>query len=187
MSDSTRDKIIETVMRLYSQYSYEEISTKQIIKEVGNSKGSLYWHFAKKEDIFNEVFEHCYKKTLEYARMGIDDDASVIYSLKRRLKNLTALNKIDPYCIPVFGKHIPVITKQKDSSLYGEFRNDIVKLVKKGLRSKEMADFPESFLVNTIFRMADEFLKYLSEHPEYYKNEALIDRMISNLYKSIQP
>ena len=97
MADITRGKILDAVIRLYSQYSYEEISTSQIIEEAGISKGTLYWHFAKKEDMFDEAFKHCYEILLEHSRIGIDENASAIACLKRRLKNILTLNKNEPH------------------------------------------------------------------------------------------
>ena len=183
---NTRDKIIEAATRLFSQYSYEEVSTNQLIKEVGNSKGSFYWHFAKKEDLFKEVFEHCYRKTLEYSRIGIDENDSAIDCIKRRLKNMLFLNKIDPYCIPIVLKHIEVIAVQKKLMDCMEFRDDTLKYVKRGLLDKEMTDLPEELLVEAIDKMDWVVMDYLNRHPEYFENETFIDKMINNLYKSFQ-
>jgi len=187
VAQNTRDKIIDTVIRLYSQYSYEEISTTQIIDAVGISKGTLYWHFKTKEDMFDAAFDKCYKKTLEYTRMNMDDNAPVIDCLKRRLKNLTILNKTDPFCMQVLIKHIPVIAKQKHPVPYGEFNDDLAKYTKKGLQNNEIIDLPENFIVHTIFFINSGFIRYLNMHPQCYESETLIDKMIDSLFKSIQP
>jgi len=187
VTQNTRDKIIDTVIRLYSQYSYEEISTNQIIEEIGISKGTLYWHFKTKEDMFDAAFDRCYKKTLEYTRMNADDSAPVIDCLKLYLKNLTILNKADPYCMQILTKHIPVVAKQEHPFPYGEFREDLMKYARKGLRNKEIIDLPENFIVHTIFLVTSGFIHYLNMHPQCYENEALIHKMIDSLLKSMQP
>ena len=189
MPENTRERIIETVIRLYSQYSYEEISTTQIAEEVGISKGTLYWHFAKKETMFEEAYGFCYKKMVECAQNGIDDNSPAIDCLKHRIKNLADLNRIEPHCMQVMGKY-----KKPTSPADGPFPNyydsvsrDIMKYIGKGLRSKEIVDLPEIFLLQTVLFINFGFLDYLSKHPEAYEDESLIDRMIDNLYKSIQP
>ena len=185
MPHNTRDKIIDTVIRLYSQYSYEEISTKQIIEEVGISKGTLYWYFERKENMFNEAFERCLKKSLEYSRAHIDEKISAIDCLKQRLKNLVILNKIDPYCIKIIFKHLRVVAPC-DTMFYRELGGDIANYVKKGLRNKEIINLPETFLFNVIINNHRMFFEYLNQHHECYNNEPLIDQMIDSLYKSIQ-
>ena len=189
MPDSTRDKIIDTVIRLYSQYSYEAISTKQITEEVGISKGTLYWHFTKKEDMFDEAFQRCYQKMIECARDGINENASAIDCLKRRIKNLVNLNKIEPHHMKIMTKHGgPVSTSETQFSDYHDIvASDMLNHIRKGLQSKEIVDLPEIFLLQALMYINLGFLDYLNKHPECYENEALIDKMIDNLYKSIQP
>ena len=189
--DNTRDKILDTVIRLYSQHSYEAISTKQIIEEVGISKGTLYWHFAKKEDMFVEAYKYCYRKVVRHSRMGSDDNASAIDCLKRRLKNIIALNKTDPDYVQTVFKHTPVITTHEEPILtvdeLDELNGDISKFVREGIKNKEIVNLPECFLVTMILYTNLAFLIYLNKHPFNYENDAVIDKMIDNLYRFLQP
>ena len=183
----TRERIIETVIRLYSQHSYETISTKQIVEEVGISKGALYWHFTSKKDIFDEAFNRCYAKILEYSRIGIDESASAIDCLKRRLKNLLHIVKNDPLCVQVAGKYVSKHLDPDDGAYpYEELYNDIVKYVRKGLRNKEIVDLPESYLFHVCLDNVYSLAAYFRKHPEYYESELLIDKMIDSMHKSIQ-
>ena len=158
-----------------------------ILNEVGISKGALYWHFAKKEDIFEEAFEYCYQKILEHSRVDIDENAPAIDCLKKRLKNIVTLNKKDPHCIIFLIKFVLFNTKYSDSFLLKELYTDIVKFIKKGLANKEIVDLPESFLVfNEMYIIGVKFIEYLNKYPETYENEALIDKINHFLHKSMQ-
>ena len=189
---NTRQKIIDTVIRLYSQHSYEGISTKHIVEETGIGTGTLYWHFAKKEDIFTEAFEQCYQKTVEHLRIGIDDNASAIDCLKQRLKNMVDFNKKEPHCIHFLVKHMPMIAKQVGKPgvafpFKKELYSDVAKYIQKGLVNKEIVDLPEEFLCSVvIYNINSEFLEYLNRNPEYYENEPLVDKMIDSLYNAIK-
>ena len=53
----TKRKIFETSMRLFSEKGYEATSIEEITAVVGVAKGTLYYHFSSKEEIFNFLVE----------------------------------------------------------------------------------------------------------------------------------
>ncbi|CAG9614645.1 hypothetical protein BACCIP111899_03878 [Bacillus rhizoplanae] len=52
----TRDKILKTALKLFSQKGYDKVTVDEIVKKTGTSKGSFYQHFSAKSDIFLERF-----------------------------------------------------------------------------------------------------------------------------------
>ncbi|HSQ90144.1 TetR/AcrR family transcriptional regulator [Romboutsia sp.] len=53
----TKKQILETSMKLISEYGYDNVKISQICKEVGISVGGFYHHFKSKEDIIIEVYK----------------------------------------------------------------------------------------------------------------------------------
>jgi len=53
----TKRKIFETSMKLFSEKGYEATSIEKITETVGGAKGTLYYHFSSKEEIFNFLIE----------------------------------------------------------------------------------------------------------------------------------
>ena len=53
----TKRKIFETAMKLFSEKGYEATSVEEITAVVGVAKGTLYYHFSNKEEIFNFLVE----------------------------------------------------------------------------------------------------------------------------------
>ena len=53
----TKRKIFETSMELFAQKGYNATSIEEITAVVGVAKGTLYYHFSSKEDIFNFLIE----------------------------------------------------------------------------------------------------------------------------------
>ena len=51
--NKTKRKIFETSMKLFAEKGYENTSIEEITATVGVAKGTLYYHFASKEEIFN--------------------------------------------------------------------------------------------------------------------------------------
>lgn len=53
----TKRKIFETAMRLFADKGYDATSVEEITATVGVAKGTLYYHFSSKEEIFNFLIE----------------------------------------------------------------------------------------------------------------------------------
>ncbi|UFS72063.1 TetR/AcrR family transcriptional regulator [Geomonas sp. RF6] len=54
---STRDRIIETAIRLFNDKGTKPVTTNHIAAECGMSPGNLYYHFRNKEAIIRAIFE----------------------------------------------------------------------------------------------------------------------------------
>jgi len=53
----TKRKIFETSMELFAKKGYDVTSIEEITAVVGVAKGTLYYHFSSKEEIFNFLVE----------------------------------------------------------------------------------------------------------------------------------
>jgi len=53
--DNTKDSILGVASRLFSRFGFHKTSMDEIAKIARKAKGSLYYHFASKEDLFREV------------------------------------------------------------------------------------------------------------------------------------
>ncbi len=55
--NKTKRKIFEISMKLFAEKGYEATSIEEITATVGVAKGTLYYHFSSKEEIFNFLVE----------------------------------------------------------------------------------------------------------------------------------
>jgi AcrR family transcriptional regulator len=53
--DDTRNKILSVANKLFSRFGFHKTSMDEIAKIARKAKGSLYYHFANKEELFTEV------------------------------------------------------------------------------------------------------------------------------------
>ncbi len=53
--DNTRESILSVANKLFSRFGFHKTSMDEIAKIARKAKGSLYYHFASKEDLFREV------------------------------------------------------------------------------------------------------------------------------------
>ena len=53
--EDTRDKIVSVATKLFGRFGFYKTSMDEIAKIARKAKGSLYYHFSSKEDLFKEV------------------------------------------------------------------------------------------------------------------------------------
>jgi AcrR family transcriptional regulator len=70
MAVDTREKILETAMRLFSAQGYSNTSLSQVAKDAQVSKALIFWHFESKEKLFRAAIQ----RTLEPYAIDVLDD-----------------------------------------------------------------------------------------------------------------
>ena len=83
--DDTRKKILSVANKLFSKFGFHKTSMDEIAKIARKAKGSLYYHFASKEELFKEV--------VSKEIMSLKDQLSVIINNS----DLSASDKIKKY------------------------------------------------------------------------------------------
>ncbi len=96
--EERRDQIISAAISCFSEKGYYEASMDDIAKEANLSKGSLYWHFKSKRELFQSLVERWLQEftdslgtTLEQARTAGEKLRMMIEALKRNAAALPEL------------------------------------------------------------------------------------------------
>ena len=55
--NKTKRRIFNTAIKMFSKKGYDNTSVEEITAIAGVAKGSLYYHFSKKEDIFDMLLK----------------------------------------------------------------------------------------------------------------------------------
>ena len=65
--ETTKDKILDKALELFSENGYDAVSVGDIARAVGIKAPSLYSHYPSKQAIFDAVFEDT---ALQYEKCG---------------------------------------------------------------------------------------------------------------------
>jgi len=60
----SKKQIVHTALRLFLHNSYKEVSLRDIVKEVGLTKGAFYHYYTSKEELFEEVVKYFYNNVI---------------------------------------------------------------------------------------------------------------------------
>jgi AcrR family transcriptional regulator len=64
-SQGARDALIRAARDLFMERDYEEVTTEEILRRSGVSRGALYHHFPSKIDLFRAVYEASERRVIE--------------------------------------------------------------------------------------------------------------------------
>ena len=63
----TKERILQTALRLFAEDGYEAVSVSTIAGELGMTKGALYKHYKNKQDIFDSIVARMEQRDAEQA------------------------------------------------------------------------------------------------------------------------
>lgn len=78
----TKRKIFETSMNLFATKGYDATSIEEITSVVGVAKGTLYYHFSSKEEIFNFLVEEGMKLLQNSIMIKVENCHTLVDKLK---------------------------------------------------------------------------------------------------------
>lgn len=178
--NKTKRKIFETSMKLFAEKGYDATSIEDITASVGVAKGTLYYHFSSKEEIFNFLVEEGIKllqnsidiKTAKHTNYIDKIKAIVLIQIKIVVKYedlITILLR------QFWGKEV---TNQKCQKHIYDYINTIEKIVKEGIEKGEIKQGNPEAISSEIYGLICSALIYK------LRNNSEID--IMKLYKEFE-
>ncbi|MBP3800741.1 MAG: TetR/AcrR family transcriptional regulator [Clostridia bacterium] len=111
--NKTKRKIFETSMKLFAEKGYDATSIEEITATVGVAKGTLYYHFSSKEEIFNFLVE----EGIKLLQNSIDIKTAKLSNYIDKLKAIVLIQ------IKIVAKYEDIITILLSQFLGKEARN----------------------------------------------------------------
>jgi AcrR family transcriptional regulator len=71
-ADLTHQRLIRAALELFSSRGYHDTTTAQIAKKAGVAEGTIYRHFASKQQLLNEL----YRAALRWALKAVEDSGA---------------------------------------------------------------------------------------------------------------
>lgn len=79
----TKQRILSASLELFASKGYAGTSMNDIISKVGISKGSVYWHFKSKEEIFVKVLTDSYREWIDLVNSELKNLSDPIEKLRK--------------------------------------------------------------------------------------------------------
>ena len=160
--NKTKRKIFETSMKLFAEKGYDATSIEDITATVGVAKGTLYYHFSSKEEIFNFLVE----EGMKLLQNSIDIKTSKLPNYIDKLKAIILIE------IKIVFKYEDLITillsqfygkearNQKCQKHIYEYISTIEKIVKEGMEAKQIKQGDPKIIASEIYGLICPTLVY---------------------------
>ena len=151
--NKTKRKIFETSMELFAKKGCEATSIQEITSVVGVAKGTLYYHFSSKEEIFNFLVE----EGMKLLKNSIEIKTS---RLENSLDKLKAIVLIQIKIIVKYENFISMLLSQiwgqeprniRCREYIFEYINVIENIVSEGIRKGELIEGDSSAIASRDF------------------------------------
>lgn len=160
--NKTKRKIFEASMKLFAEKGYDATSIEEITATVGVAKGTLYYHFSSKEEIFNFLVE----EGIKLLQNSIDIKTSKLPNYIDKLKAIILIQ------IKIVVKYEDIITilltqflgkkarNQKCQKLVYEYINKIEEIVKEGIKKGQIKQENSQAIASEIYGLICSSLVY---------------------------
>ncbi len=181
--NKTKRKIFETSMKLFADKGYDATSIEEITATVGVAKGTLYYHFSSKEEIFEFLVEEGVKLLKNSISIKTDN-------LKHSLDKIRAIVLIQIKVLFKYESFMTIILSQiwgndERSQLCKKHVFDYIQMieeiVKDGIEKAEIISGDPNIIASGIFGFICSSFIYKMRHQGDIKVEELFSE-VDNLF-----
>ncbi len=179
--NKTKRKIFETSLKLFSQKGYDATSIEEITATVGVAKGTLYYHFSSKEEIFNFLIEEGMKLLINSIKIKTNKCENTLDKIKAiSLIQLKTVMKYEELLTIVMSQtwgneNRNVFCKQKVI----EYIEVIQEILDEGIKKGDIVKCNSEVLASEIFSLTCSTL--------IYKRKSGIEQIdVQELYKEYE-
>lgn len=183
----TKRKIFETAMKLFSEKGYEATSIEEITATMGVAKGTLYYHFKSKEEIFNVLVED----GMKLLENSIEIKTSKCDNTKDKLKaiiliQIKAIIKYESVLSIIFSQIYGTENKNKHcQDKVEQYINVVKKVIDEGIEKGDIKPCNSRFLAYTIFSLTSTIMIYKKQNNKSYSIPELYKECIASVFDEI--
>ena len=178
--NKTKRKIFETSMKLFAEKGYDATSIEEITATVGVAKGTLYYHFSSKEEIFQFLVEEGVKLLKNSISIKTDKLTNSLDKIKAIvLIELKVLVKYESFMTIILSQIWGTSQRSKMCRDYVfEYIQMIEEIVEDGIKKGELQEGNPNVIASGIFGFVCSSLIYKLRREENIE--------VIELYKEIE-
>ena len=166
--NKTKRKIFETSMKLFAEKGYDATSIEEITATVGVAKGTLYYHFSSKEEIFNFLIE----EGIKLLQNSIDIKTAKLDNYIDKLKaviliQIKIVNKYEDFITILLSQFYGKEARNKMCQKHVfEYISKIERIVKEGMEAGQIKKGNANVIASEIYALIASTLVYKMKSQE---------------------
>ena len=166
--NKTKRKIFETSMKLFAEKGYDATSIEEITATVGVAKGTLYYHFSSKEEIFNFLIE----EGIKLLQNSVDIKTAKLENYVDKIKavvliQIKIVNKYEDFITILLGQFYGKEARNKmcQKHIY-EYIEKIERIVEQGIKAGQIKQGNPKVIASEIYALIPSTLIYKMKNQE---------------------
>ncbi len=181
--NKTKRNIFDTAMKLFAENGYSETSVEEITAVTGIAKGTLYYHFAKKEDILYFLIDEGMKLLRNSIEIKTHRESTVIGKLRAivliQIKTTIKYEQLVTLILSqMWGKRERNLKCQQ---CIFDYINIIKEYVKEGIQTGELREGNAETIATSIFGVICSSLTYKLKA----EKEIMVDETCDDFFDTI--
>lgn len=161
--NKTKRKIFETSMKLFAEKGYDATSIDEITSAVGVAKGTLYYHFSSKEEIFNFLVEEGMKLLKNSIEIKTSKCDNIIDKLKAiSLIQLKTVKKYENLLMIVLSQALGTDSRNifcKNKVI--EYIDVVQNIIEEGQKNGELEKLDSEIMASELFSLTYSSMIYI--------------------------
>lgn len=182
---ASREPLIEAALNEFITHEYDKASLNRIIKSAGISKGTFYYHFKNKEELYKHLLITAVKEKWlyinDYTKEHQNDfDMMDIFD---KFQYQAKAGIMFAYEHPEFHKLGTMFSKEKGNDIYdaivSEVGGDSTEMLREMVgQAYESGELDQSFSEEFLFKLLQNLF---SNYDEVFKGESTLEHTLKNL------
>ena len=163
--NKTKRRIFNTAIKMFSKKGYDNTSVEEITAIAGVAKGSLYYHFSKKEDIFDMLLKEGFELLKNNIEIKTKNCTTALEKIKAViLIQIKVIVKYEYFLNVVFSQLWGEEEKNKKcKKAVFQYIKIIEEIVNEGIENGEFYDGDVEAIASGIFGVTCSSLTYQSK------------------------
>lgn len=150
-----KNELLESALNEFSQKSYDEASVNQIIKDAGISKGTFYYHFQDKKDLYLFLIKSLTDKKWDFINSMLKNQFDQKYSdIFEKFKMQARIGIMFAKQHPKYHALAKMVAKERSNGIYESIQQmfdqskQLNNMVDQAIENKDFADhYSKEFII----------------------------------------
>lgn len=166
--EARRAQILEAALRCFGSKGYHAATMDDLARAAGLSKGSLYWHFRSKQEVFLALFDAFADEVFRAWDGALSEEEDTLVLFRRYAE--IVLERLGSYRYLLlswaeFLSHPEA--RERMAAIYATSRAKLGELVERGVRRGELRDLPCEAVAATLTAALEGMLLQAMVDPEF--------------------
>jgi AcrR family transcriptional regulator len=179
-----REKILDTALRLFTQYGVDATPTSRISKEAGISTGTLFHYFPDKDKLVGALYISIKKEMAGAARHGDDPSLPTKERIMQGMRGFIAWGVANPLKVRFLDQcyNYPGIGEDVRKQVYDEF-SWMAGLIETAVREGIVPDLPAEFHAMMVYQITSGILALIESGTTGMSADEIIDNGLAMFWK----